>query len=98
MRLSERIKKSAFSPFLTMFSKAFFLRVLNPLPNNKILDWSKLQAYTDDKMNVTEKVKYVLGRAENIVGNGENAGYQHFLHNVFKGLLYGGLLEVVIVW
>ena len=26
-----------------------------------------------------EKLKYVLGMVENIVGRGENAGYQHFL-------------------
>ena len=31
------------------------------------------------KKNVTEKLKFVLGRIENIVGNEENAGYQHVL-------------------
>ena len=30
-------------------------------------------------LNVTEELKFVLGRVENIVGKGENAGYQHFL-------------------
>ena len=35
-----------------------------------------LQTY---KINVTEKLKIVLGREENIMGKGENAGYQHFL-------------------
>ena len=30
-------------------------------------------------INVTEKLKFVLERLENIVGKGENAGYQHFL-------------------
>ena len=49
------------------------------LPNNKILDWSKLKAFADDKIDVTEKFKFVLGRVGNIVGKGENAGYQHFL-------------------
>ena len=49
------------------------------LPNNKILDWSKLKAFADDKIDVTEKLKFVLGRVGNIVGKGENAGYQHFL-------------------
>ena len=47
----------------------------------------------DDKINVTEKIKLVLGRVENIVGKGENAGYQHFFsfsHNVFKSLLFQG--------
>ena len=52
---------------------------LNSLPNNKILDWSKLKAYADDKINVTEKLKFVIGSLENNVGKGENAGYQHLL-------------------
>ena len=51
---------------------------LTPLPNNKNLDLSKLKAFADDKINVTEKLKIVLGRIENIVGKGENAGYQYF--------------------
>ena len=51
----------------------------NPLPNDKILDWSKLKAFADDKSNVTEKLMFVLRRVENIVGKGENAGYEHFL-------------------
>ena len=53
--------------------------MVNPLPNDKILDWSKLKAFADDKINVSENLKFVLGRVENIVGKGENDGYQHFL-------------------
>ena len=30
------------------------------LSNNKLLDWSKLKACTDDKINVTENLKFVL--------------------------------------
>ena len=52
---------------------------INSLPNKKILDWSKLKAFADDKINLNEISKIVLGRVENIVGKGENAGYQHFL-------------------
>ena len=44
-----------------------------------ILDWSKLKAFADDKINVTEKLKCVFGRVENIMGKGKNAGKQHFL-------------------
>ena len=44
-----------------------------------ILGWSKLQALADDKINLTEKLKWIFGRVANIVGKGENAGYQHFL-------------------
>ena len=51
----------------------------NPLQNDKFLNWSKLKALADNKINVTEKFEFVLGRVENIVGKGENAGNQHFL-------------------
>ena len=51
----------------------------NSLPNDKILDWSNLKAFAGDKINVTENLKFVLGRTENIMGKGENAGNQHFL-------------------
>ena len=66
--------------------------MFNSLPNDKILDWTKLKAFTDDKINVTEKFKLVFQRVENIVGKGENAGNQHFLlsHNVFKRLFSQG--------
>ena len=49
------------------------------LPNNKILDWSKLKAFADDKIKVLKMMIFVLDRIENILGKRENAGYQHFL-------------------
>ena len=45
---------------------------LNSLPNDKILDWSKLKALADDNINLAEKLKFVLERVENIAGKGEN--------------------------
>ena len=39
----------------------------------------KLETFADDKIDLNEKLKPVLGRIENIVRKGENAGYQHFL-------------------
>ena len=54
----------------------------NSLPNDKTLDWSELKAFADPKLNLTEKLKFILGKVENIVGKGENAGYY-----VFKRLL-----------
>ena len=36
----------------------------------------QLKAFVDDKFNVTQLLKSVSGRGENIVGKGENAGYQ----------------------
>ena len=52
---------------------------LYSLPNDEILDLSKLKAFADDDLNVYQKLKFALGRVENIVGKGENAVYQHFL-------------------
>ena len=42
-----------------------------------MLESSKLKAFADDKINVIEKLKFGLGRVENIVGKGENACYQY---------------------
>ena len=45
----------------------------------------QLKAFAEDEINVTQKLKFVFGRVENIVGKGENAGYQHFLTMFSKG-------------
>ena len=73
--------------------------MVNSLPNNKILDWSKLKAVAD-KINVNEKLKFDMGRVENIVGKGEDAGYQHFLlfPQSFQKASSSELLKVGIVW
>ena len=49
---------------------------INSLPKDKILDWSKFKAFAHDKINVTENLKNVLGRVENIAGKGETTGFQ----------------------
>ena len=33
----------------------------NSLPNAKMLDWSKLKALADDKINEAQKLKFVSG-------------------------------------
>ena len=43
------------------------------------MDLTKLKAFADDKINVAQMMIPVLDSVENIVGKGENAGYQHFL-------------------
>ena len=59
-----------------------------------------MKDFADDEINVTEKLKFVLGRVENIAGKGENAGYQHFLlfRQCFQKLSFLGSLKVGIVW
>ena len=53
--------------------------LINSLPNDNFLDWTKFKAFADDKSNVAKNLIFLFDRVENIVGKGENAGYQHFL-------------------
>ena len=76
------------------------LQAVNSLPNIKILDQSNLNDFAGNKINKTYATKFVLGKVENSVEKGENAGYQHFLlfpHCFHKPAL-SGLLKVRIVW
>ena len=59
-----------------------------------------MEALVDDKMNATCMLKFVLGRVENILGKGENAGCQHFLlfPKCFQTPLASRSLKVSIVW
>ena len=59
-----------------------------------------MEDFADDKINVTQKLNFVLGRVENIVGKGENAAKQHFVlfPQCFQQVSYTGSLKVVIVW
>ena len=65
--------------------------LVNPFPNNKIFD---------NNVNVNEKLQFILGRVENIVRKGENAGNQHFLlfPQCFQKANFSGLLKVRVVW
>ena len=60
----------------------------------RILAISKLKAFADDKCSVASMMISVLDKIENIMGKGDNAGYQHFSFffcNVFKRPLIQGL-------
>ena len=51
--------------------------IINSLQYRENLDWTILKASVDNKINVAQKV--LLGKVENIMAKGENAGNQHFL-------------------
>ena len=95
LRLSENSKLKMRRKSVKKNKKNF-----NSLPNNQFLEWSKLKAFADNKINVTGKLKFVLGLVENIVGKGENAGYQHFLlfPQCFQKSCFLRSLKVGIVW
>ena len=58
-----------------------------PSARRQTIDYSKLILHAES--NVTPMWELLLDRLENIVGKGENAGWQHFLFsdNVFKSHL-----------
>ena len=45
--------------------------MVNPLPNDKILDFSKLKAFADDKINVTKELKFGMGKGRKHCGEKE---------------------------
>ena len=52
---------------------------LHFLPNDKFFNRSKLKALAENKISVTENLKLVLGRVENIMGKRRKCWLQHFL-------------------
>ena len=50
----------------------------NSEPKDKLSDLSQFKVLADEKIRVTRKLKFVVGRLENIVGKRENAERQHF--------------------
>ena len=73
--------------------------LINSLPNGNVLDWTKVKVFADDKLNYATIINSVFDRIENIVGKGENAGYQHFLlfPQCFQKYSFSGSLKVGIV-
>ena len=69
---------------------------INPLPNLQITDFSN--AY--DKINVAQKLKFVLRRVENIEEKQESEGSQQFLlfPQMFQKFSSSGSSKVWIMW
>ena len=63
---------------LSFWNSIKVCRLVNPLPNDKIWDVTKLKAFADDKLNVDNMMISLFDREENSVGKRENAGCQHF--------------------
>ena len=61
------------------FSKDFFFKAINSLPNSRSFAWSRLKGFADNISNMAQMIVLKFERVENIVGKGENAGYWHFL-------------------
>ena len=68
---------------------------MSPQPGSN----SESPGHESDMLNTEQHGRGPLGRTENIVGKGENAGYQHFLLFLqsFQKYTFSGLLKDVIV-
>ena len=72
----------------------FVLERVNPLPDDKILDWSKLKHSADDNFEFDINSRNFSKLVENTGGKGEIAHYKQFLlfPTVFlKGLFPSGV-------
>ena len=68
--------------------------MMNSLPNDTILDQSKLKGFADDKLNVTQKLKFILGRVETIVGKRRKCWLPAFFP--FPTMFSNGFLNRVV--
>ena len=66
--------RSVFYSIISRFVKIFF----DFLPQSRNIDWTKLKACGANEPNFAIMVS-LFDKKEITVGNGENAGYQHFL-------------------
>ena len=72
----------------------------NPLPDDKILDWSKLKQSAGDNFELDVNSRKFSKLVENTVGNGEITRYEQFLlfPQCFQKPCFPGALKGVIVW
>ena len=73
---------------------------LNPFPNDKFLDSSKLKVFADDNFKFDENGRKFLKWVENTVGKGEIARYEQFFlfPQCFQKACFPGASKGVIVW
>ena len=74
--------------------------LINSLPNDNILDLSRLITLADNQTNKNQMIKFVCDKDENLVGKGENASYQQFLPflQCFQKPSSTGLLKLGTFW
>ena len=74
----------------SFFHNVFDLAEFNPSSNDKILNWTKLKTFVDNKLDVARITISLYDVVENIVGKGENAGESifSFSHYVFKRFFF----------
>ena len=78
-----------------------YLVVLNPFPNDNILQWSKLKEFADDNFEFDENGRKLSKRVENTVRKRRNCSLQAispFSHSVFRRLVLQTRKKPGLVW
>ena len=72
----------------------------NPLPDNQLLDWSKLKQSADDNFEFDVNSRKFSKLVENTMGRGEIARYEQFLlfPQCFQKTCFHRASKGVIVW
>ena len=75
-------------------------QTVNPLPDDKFLDSSKLKEFVDDNFKFDENGRKLSKQVENTVGKGEIARYKQFLlfPQCFQKACFPGASKGVIMW
>ena len=75
-------------------------RYINPLPDDKFLDSSKLKEFADNNFKFDKNCRKLSKWVENTVGKGEIARYEQFLlyPQCFQKTCFPGVSKGVIVW
>ena len=83
-----------------MFSKGFFLRIIQPITRQQIFDSSKLKEFADNKFKFDVNGRKLSKWVENTVGKGGIARYEQFLlfPQCFQRACFPGASKGVIVW
>ena len=74
--------------------------MFNPLPNDKILNMTKLKAFADGKSNAAKIANSHCDRVENTVRKGENDANSIFIFSLIISLKPSslGMSKVRIAW
>ena len=85
---------------LTLYQTIMIFNNFNPLPDDKILDWSKLKQSADHNFQFDVNSRKFSKLVENTVGKGEIACYEQYLlfQQCFQKARFPGALKGVIVW
>ena len=77
-----------------------FAWLFNPLPDDKILDWSNMKQSADNNFKFDENSRKFSKHIENTVGKGEIARYEQFLlfPQCFQKACFLKASKDVIVW